>query len=120
MQTYEKLNAIASLAALGVAIPGIDLDILNLVDKLASPSCGTNKAPQPLSPTLDEMCLARSRGKLPAIKAYRTRTGEALREAKEAIEKAMGHVGWEFHNINGHHGSGRPTHLFEDIEPVPF
>ena len=43
--------------------------------------------PTTLEPTYSEYELARDGQKIAAIKAYRTRTGAGLREAKDAIER---------------------------------
>lgn len=39
--------------------------------------------------TSAEMLIARQQGKIYAIKAYRNRTGLALKECKDAIERAL-------------------------------
>jgi ribosomal protein L7/L12 len=121
MHTEDKLYVIRQLSNLAEAHGSLADDALAMMAKVVSPPQSppaTNPAKQPLSPTLDELHLARRLGKIPAIKAYRQRLDIGLKEAKENIEEAMGCVCWEFGPMNGVSFS-RP-YLFEDIEPAPF
>jgi ribosomal protein L7/L12 len=120
MHNEDKLYVIRQLSNLAEAHGSLVDDALAMMAKVVSPpqSPPAPQAKQPLSPTLDELHLARRLGKIPAIKAYRTRTHIGLKEAKENIEEAMGCVCWEF----GPNPDCFPSsaYLFEDIEPMPF
>jgi hypothetical protein len=119
MLPSDKLNAVCALASLGSQYEEIASDMLTQIDRLVSPTPPPNaRAPQPLSPTLDEMVFTRKAGKLQGVKAYRTRTGLGLKESKEAIEKGMDYLGWPYGPF--HPNNESPSFLFEDIEPLPF
>lgn len=115
MNTFSKLDAVRKLANIAVEYPEVDSDFFALIEKIVSPPtpipASSPSTRQPISPTLDELYVARAAGKLAAIKVYRTRTGLDLKEAKENIEKAMEGIGWEF--VHGSERHGYPPFLFE-------
>jgi hypothetical protein len=48
--------------------------------------------------TIDEMLRTGPHRKIPAIKKYREKTGEGLKEAKKAIEERMDKLGMSYNN----------------------
>lgn len=107
LSNYTKFTAIAQLCNVGQELDApLDNSVMDLIVKIATPlpvppTFGDLNPPAKLvptdriSPTLDELMLARTR-KIPAIKAYRERTGRGLKDSKDAIETGLSYLGWDY------------------------
>lgn len=126
MYATEKLNLLGKLVNIGQEHPSLEGEMIEMIAKVAAPPVVTAppifthlpSAKQPLSPTIDELHLARTRGRIGAIKVYRTRTGLDLRTSKENIERALKFLGWENEAVNV--ADLDYICIVEDLEPMPF
>ncbi len=122
MQTYDKLTTNQRLAELGTDTSQLTeimftaiKDVVHVDDPkpVANPTPVANGATsvtppsqlvihmKGLEPSVNELCIFLSEGKISAIKQYRARTGQMLKESKEAIELAVAKLGLKDHYSKG-------------------
>jgi len=109
------LRAVAAVEAIKGASNGVmnagrraQLHLLNAATLLVKDSLPKSNRKPKLTLTESEGDLARKDdGKIPAIKAYRTRTGAGLKEAKDAVEDWMeANLGYRYYPV------AKPTTLY--------
>lgn len=76
-----------------LARKGYEITSLNARIRELEQAARRSSDPEFYRPTDSECLIACNEGKIPAIRAYRARTGSGLLEAKRAIEDAMGKRG---------------------------
>jgi hypothetical protein len=90
-KAFEKAGMIPSL---GVAFDELDKWVVRKEAEILANV-------QTIEVTANELAIAVREGKIPAIKAYRDRTGRGLKDSKDYIENAVFNLGLEFKRWNG-------------------
>lgn len=93
MQVQDKLRLIIRLAELAIDYDEVSQSMLDAIAQLV-PSAKEENHPTP-----DELFEAKTVGKIPAIKMYRARTNQGLKESKDTLELAMNKLGIPFFNM---------------------
>jgi hypothetical protein len=88
MTTTETLDAIGKLIVIANDHPEIDSHSLAFIRAIICPGLPVHSASEPPEPTIREMELLRTQGKIPAIRAHRARTSLGLKESKDLVENA--------------------------------